>query len=101
MERSDSQKSHEAWQSPPRFEDAEMIHSGSCSRASGEERQLDGVMDRHGFSSAGRSSARSRQGQKGPCPAAWEGNVGQLGVSWSPGLSCHCFAPGMFPINKW
>lgn len=39
MEQSDSQKSHEAWQSPPCFEDAEMIHSGSCSRASGGERQ--------------------------------------------------------------
>lgn len=61
MERSDSQKSHEAWQSPPRFEDAEMIHSSSCSRASGGERQLDGAMGHHGFSSAGRSSACSRR----------------------------------------
>lgn len=60
MERSDSQKSHKAWQSPPCFEDAEMIHSSSCSRASGGERQLDGVTGWHSFLSAGRSSARSR-----------------------------------------
>lgn len=71
MERSDSQKSHEAWQSPPRFEDAEMIHSSSCSRASGGERRLDRVMGRHGFSVAGRSGARSqrdRRDRKGRVP---------------------------------
>lgn len=101
MEQSDSQKSHEAWQSPPRFEDAEMIHSSSCSRARGEAaRRGEGSAQLLIGQEKQRPQPEGRQGQKGPCPPPWEGTVGQLGVSRGPGLSCRCFVPWEVPHKQ-